>query len=243
MDPQPFALLACSVFEREVELYAAGMTHLAEIRWYEIALHDRPDRLRAELQGAVDELSARSDVGAVALLYGLCGLGTAGLRAGRVPLVLPRAHDCMTLFLGDRERYAQLQRACPSCFWFSPGWNRARRVPGPDRLETLRAELADRFDPEDAEYLVEMERSAWAQHDTAHFVDLGTADAEAEAAYAEGCARWLGWRFRRLPGDPGLLRDLLAGKWDAERFLVVHPGETIAHSPDDRIVRAEAGDR
>jgi len=102
--------------------------------------------------------------------------------------------------------------------------------------------MAAQFEPDDAEYLVEMERAAWAQHDTAFYVDLGTADADHEAAYAEGCAKWLGWNFRRLTGDPTLFRDLLSGNWDPERFLIVRPGERIAHSPDDRIVRAEPAD-
>jgi hypothetical protein len=31
----------------------------------------------------------------VVLAYGLCGGATAGLRAGSIPLVVPRAHDCI----------------------------------------------------------------------------------------------------------------------------------------------------
>ena len=49
-------------------------------------------------------------------------------------------------------------------------------------------------------------------HDTATYLDLGTADAPSEADYARQCAEWLGWKFEHLPGDPSLLRDLLWGR-------------------------------
>ena len=231
------ALLACSVFEREIELLASGAPHIVDSRFYEIALHDRPDELRAKLQAELDSLDARDDIDAVVLAYGLCGLGTAGLRAERHPFVLPRAHDCITVFLGSKERYAEHQRGCPSCIYYTPGWNRARRVPGPDRLAHIREEFSKQFDEEDVEFLIESENQTWAMHDTATYIDLGTADAEDEASYAERCADSLGWKFERIHGDPSLLRDLLWGNWDDERFLTVTPGSVSAHSPDEHIVR------
>lgn len=43
-------------------------------------------------------------------------------------------------------------------------------------------------------------------------------------------------------GDPSLLRALLAGEWDAERFLVVLPGQQTAFSPDDHVVKSAPAD-
>jgi hypothetical protein len=238
--PPRLALLACQVFENEIALLAPGAPHIAETRWFEMGLHDRPDQMRVTLQAALDALDARDDIDAVALAYGLCGCGTAGLRAGRHRLVIPRAHDCIALFMGSKERYAAYQRACPSCYYYTPGWNRNRRVPGPERLEALRVELLKRFDADDVDFLVESEREQWAQHDTVTYLDLGTADAETEAQYARSCAQWLGWKFERMRGEPALLRDLLWGNWsDPERFQIVEPGARLAHAPDERIMRAE----
>ncbi|TVR48646.1 MAG: DUF1638 domain-containing protein [Puniceicoccaceae bacterium] len=235
------ALLACDVFRSEVELHGAGVDGVATTRFFEMGLHDQPDRLRAELQAAIDAFDDRDDIEAVALLYGLCGLGTVGLRSGRHPLVIPRAHDCITVFLGSKERYAEHQRACAGCYYYTPGWNRNRRVPGPEKLEGMRAELAERFDPEDVDYLLEAERENWELHHTASYVDLGTADGAEAEAYAQDCAAWLGWRFERLQGDPDLLRDLLRGRWDEARFQIVPPGRSLAHAPDARIMRLGEG--
>lgn len=237
--PPRFALLACAVFEREIEMLAASSRHIVETRYYEIALHDRPDTLREKLQGEIRSLDARDDIDAIVLAYGLCGRGTAGLQAGRYPFVIPRAHDCITVFLGSKEKYASLQRGCATCYYYTPGWNRARRVPGPDRIAAMRKEYSDRFDEDDVDFLIESEQAAWAMHDTATYIDLGTADAETEADYARECANSLGWKFERIHGDPSLLRDLLDGRWDDERFQIIRPGEVLGHSPDERVLRAE----
>jgi hypothetical protein len=231
--PPRIGLIACSVFESEVQTHAADAAHIAAIRWLEIALHDQPDALRARIQDAVNALEAVDGVEAVALLYGLCGRGAAGLRAGRLPLVIPRAHDCITLFLGNRERFARHQTGVN--YFYTPGWNRARRVPGPDREAWMRQDLANRFDPEDVEFLLETERAAWTHYRAATYVDLGTPDAEREAAYAKSCADALGWRFERLDGDASLLRDLLWGRWDDDRFQVVPPGRELVHVVADRL--------
>ena len=236
--PPRISVLACSVFEREIALHTRNATHLAEIRFFEMGLHDHPDRLRAILQDNLTALEARTDIEAVVLVYGLCGRGTAGLRPARHPLVIARAHDCITLFMGSKEAYAEHQARCPGCYYYTPGWNRGRRVPGPEKLEAIRTEWSTRFDPDEVEYLVATEREQWAAHNTATYLHLGTDDAEAEADYARRCADWLGWRFEALGGDPGLLRDLLWGRWDTDRFQRVNPGEQLDHAPDANIFRA-----
>jgi hypothetical protein len=237
--PPRIALLACSVFEREIAHFARDASHIAETRFFEMGLHDRPDQLRATLRQNLEALDARTDIEAVALAYGLCGRGTAGLQPKHHKLVIPRAHDCITIFMGSKEAYAGHQRRCPSCYYYTPGWNRGRRVPGPERLEALKLELAKKFDSEEVEFLLESEREQWGMHDTVSYLDLGTDDAGTEADYARRCARWLGWKFERLQGDSKLLCDLLRGHWDADRFQVVDPGMSLGHSPDEYIFRAE----
>ncbi|MFT3781332.1 MAG: DUF1638 domain-containing protein [Nibricoccus sp.] len=235
--PPRLALIACSVFEDEIALHAKGADHIVVRVDFDIGLHDRPNVMRAKLQEAIFALDDRNDIEAVILLYGLCGRGTSGLRAGRHKLVIARAHDCMALFLGSKERFAEKQAACPNCYFYTPGWNRARRVPGPERLVALREELAKRFDPEEVDFLVESERALWAAHGHAVYLALGTANAQSEEAYARKCAEGLGWSFEAIAGDATLLKDLLWGRWDEVRFQVVAPGATLQHSVDQAIFK------
>ena len=232
------ALIACSVLEAEIGALCRGGAHIVRREFFEIGLHDRPQVLRSKLEGAVARAEDDPAVRRVALAYGLCGLALVGLAPRRCPLVVPRAHDCITLFLGSRGRYAAIMREEPGTYWYSPGWNQARRVPGPEREAKLREEYAARFGAEEAEALMEMERCAFAQHSVAGYTDLGLPGNEGDRGYAERCAQSLGWRFRHHAGDATLLRDLLHGPWDVGRFLVVRPGERIAHSVDEAVMKA-----
>jgi len=236
--PLSVALVACRVLESEIAALTAGTTHIARREFLEIGLHDQPGVLRSQLTQAIARAEEDPAVQQVVLVYGLCGLALAGLGARRCPLVVPRAHDCITLFLGSKERYASIMREEPGTYWYSPGWNRAQRVPGPEREGKLRSEYTERFGAEEAEELLEMEHGAFAQHSIAGHTDLGLPGDDLHRRYTERCAQHLGWRTKLHPGDPGLLRDLLNGPWDSERFLVLRPGEIIAHVVDASIVKA-----
>ena len=234
------ALIACSVFEKEIVLHTSSSANIGRVQYFEMGLHDRPDILRSTLQEEINQIDARDNIDAIILAYGLCGCGTAGLHSKKHRIVIPRGHDCITVFLGSKERYAKHQKGCASCMYYTPGWNQGRRVPGPERLESLKVELAEKFDDEDdVDFLIESERATWSMHDTSTYIDLGTDDAETEADYAKNCAEWLGWKFQRLEGDPTLLQDLLHGRWDdPARFQIIEPGEQLVFSPDDQIMRA-----
>ena len=49
----------------------------------------------------------------------------------------------------------------------------------------------------------------------------------------------MGWGFDKIPGDPALLKALLAGEWDEKRFLIVPPRHVIRLTGDESIMRAE----
>ncbi len=234
-------LLACRVFEDEIAQYGEGLSHIMEIRFLEVGLHDRPDNLRKEIQAEIDRFDECDSIDVVVLAYALCGLGTSGLRAGRHPLVIPRGHDCITVFMGGKEKFACQQSACPDSYYYTPGWMKAGRCPGPGRLESLREEFSQKFDPDDVDFLLESEKANWAQYGRAVYLDLGTPGAGEYAAEAGKAAASLGWKFERIAGDPSLLRDLLSGWWDAERFQIILPGGRLEHAPDERIFRSAEG--
>ncbi len=233
--PTKFAMIACRVFEEEINLHIPQGAPIGPVEYFELGLHDRPKTMRSTLQAAVDSFNSDDSLTAVLLVYGLCGRGTAGLRAGRHPLVIPRAHDCMTVFMGSAKTYIKHQAAHPDSYYFTPGWMRDRRTPGPERLELIKQELSQKFDPEDVEFLVETERDAWAQHGRAVFIDLATMGADAFAERAAQDAKWLGWQFERICGNPSLLQDLLSGNWDEERFQIVSPGNELRHMANDKV--------
>jgi len=234
----PLTVIACNVLEDEVRHYARSLTHIRRLEFMPQGLHNEPLRLQRELQAAVDRAEADAGTGAIALVYGLCSRGVEDLRHARCPIAIARAHDCVTLFLGGKERYADYLREHPGTYWYSPGWIKSHTPPGPDREARLRREYAAKFDAEDVEYLMEVERGWIAKYDRAAYVGLGVGETARDVAYSRHCAGCLGWSFDQVAGDPRLLIDLLAGCWDEQRFLVVPPHHGIRLTADESIIRA-----
>lgn len=232
-------VIACGVLEPEIRQFSENMDHVIGLVFLPIGLHETPALLQRELQRVIDEAEANPAVETIVMVYGLCGQGVENLRHSRCPLVIARAHDCVTLYLGDRSRYADMQREHPDNYWYHPGWIRDKASPGPDRAEHLRQQYAEKFDEEEVDYLLEMDRAALSHYSRATFVDLGVGDVKRDAAYTQTCAACQNWGFERVPGDPALLLALLSGDWDEERFLIVPPHHVIRTTGDDTIIRAE----
>ena len=101
--------ICCLMMEKEARAALASAGSEAEVVWMEKALHVRPEKLREELQKTLDRVGREIAPDRVLLGYGFCGNALAGLCAGNFELVLPRIDDCITLFIGSRERKAALE--------------------------------------------------------------------------------------------------------------------------------------
>ena len=139
-----------------------------------MGLHDHPDTLRQEIQNQIAQIETDPAVEQIIMIYGMCGGELIGVEAQRCPLIIPRAHDCISLLLGSAERHQTVLRQNPATYFYSPGWIRGKRVPGPDRETYLRELYGQRYpdDPEIIEDLIEADQETFAHHNTAAYVDL-----------------------------------------------------------------------
>lgn len=232
-----YHLIACQVLWRELCHFAALSEHYFTFNFLEQGLHNTPEVLRERMQAAVAAWDEQS-CDAVLLGYGLCSNGLAGIKAGRHKLVVPRAHDCITFFLGTKERYREYFDSHPGTYWYTPGWIECSVQPGKQRHDMMLRQYAEKYGEENAEYLMEMEQGWLKEYNNAAYVDLGFGNNDRHRDYTRECADWLGWKYDELPGDAGLVMDFLNGRWDAQRFLVVEPGQVIAASHDADVIKA-----
>lgn len=115
-------LLSCEIFYREFCAAIARSPHTVDVEFLPKGLHDvGSETMLARLQEAVDRVED-SKYDALLMGYGLCNNGVVGLTARLCPLVIPRAHDCITLFLGSAERYLDYFNAHPGVFFKTTGW-------------------------------------------------------------------------------------------------------------------------
>lgn len=236
--------LSCEALTRMVYLCAANSPHLVDVELVRIGLHNEPINLRVLLQQKIDALS-RQDFDAVVLAYGLCGQATLGLVARDIPLVLPRAHDCITLFLGSRARYQEQFEGNPGTYWYSLDYIERKEASGTfvalgasidsTNIQSKYEEYVEKYGADNADYLMEV-MGAWQGHyNRAAYIDLGIGDGARLEAQTQQEAANRGWNYERLTGNLTLIRRLLNGDW-AQDFLVIQPGQEVAMSYDEEVV-------
>ena len=236
MNNRQFKIIACNVMWREICYYAALSPNVFYLQFLDWGLHTEPDQLRTELQKAVD--ATKDGFDAILLGYGLCSKGVEGIVARKTKLVITRGHDCMTCFLGSKDRFREYFDAHPGTYWYTPGWIENHLAPGQERYEKTYLQYLEKYGEDNAQYLMEMEQDWIHNYTTAAYVDLGVGNTAEYEEYTRQCAGWLKWRFDRLEGDARLIRRMVDGNWDSEAFLIVEPGHRIEATNDERIMRS-----
>lgn len=240
-------LLACEVLAREMCRAAAQSRNTIDLQFLPKGLHDIGQQaMSAGLQQAVDAVSDEQYDG-ILFGYALCNNGIVGVQARKLQIVVPRAHDCIALFLGSRQRYMEYFLSNPGVYYYTSGWVERGELSGElmsqaigTRLGLNRTyeELIAKYGEEDAKYLFE-QLSEWTRrYNQITYIDTQTDPDGRFAGESKRRAAERGWKFEQLEGSTRLLQQLVDGPWSDEDFLVVKPGEQIAPQYDDRIVRA-----
>lgn len=235
--PKRFAVVACHVLWREITYYASQLPNTYEFFFLEQGLHDAPELLQQEIQNTVDKLDF-GNYDAILIGYGLCSKGLRNLTARDIPIVVVKAHDCITFFLGSRERYNKLFSKNPGTYWFTPGWIEDNVMPGPDRELAVREIFEEVYGRENAEFIVKATENWKQNYNAAVYIDLGIGNRDWAREYALRCARYMGWTYKELKGNPSLLLRWLYGNWyDSEDFIILQPGESLTLSYNDEIFK------
>lgn len=243
-------VIACEIAFRELCHLAAQSSNLIDIEFLTQGHHDEPAGGRAEIQRRIDALP-RGKYDAVLIGYGVCSSILPALRATSTPLVIPRAHDCITFFLGSKERYQRCFSERPGTYYFTSGWLecRARRgdvlPPGQGAFMPAHSiagfqrdyeQWVSRFGQEKADYLAEV-MGQWTQNYThGTLIDFGFAQELGLAEQVRAICVKEGWDFEKADGDLGLLRRWLEGDWSEKEFLRVLPGEQVVATFDNAIM-------
>jgi hypothetical protein len=229
-------LISCEVFTREMFDVAARSPHQVDIVTLPKGLHDIGCvGMLARLQAAVDAVD-RDRYDAILLGYGLCNNGIAGLTARSLPLIVPRAHDCMTLFLGSRQRYEQYFRENPGTYFLTSGWLERGEPTGEFRqlsiqhangMDMTLEQLVAKYGEDNATFLWDQLCDQTKHYRQITFIEMGV---EPDGSFRERAAEKAAekqWQFKVEQGNLQLIRRLVHGPWSEDEFLQVPPGERI----------------
>lgn len=246
--PKRLKLISCEIFFREMCLAASRSRNIVDIDFLPKGLHDVGTiKMKRELQQALDRVD-ESRYDAIVLGYGLCNNGLIGLTAKTIPLVLPRAHDCITLFLGSKERYQEYFFSHPGVYFKTTGWIERGEGNGetnqlsiglPFGYDQTYAEWVEKYGVENAQFLLNEIGNLAKNYTQATFIEMGVeVDSRFEdTARAEAEKR--GWAFEKLQGDLSLIQRLLDGEWNPADFQQVPPGHKIVPTFHNDIVTVE----
>jgi len=242
-------LVSCEIFYRELCAAVSRSPNTIDIEFLPKGLHDIGSvGMLARLQEVVDSVES-GKYEAILLGYGLCNNGIAGLTARATPLVVPRAHDCITLFLGGRGKYLEYFTSHPGVYFKTTGWIERGDSRGELRqlsiqrrigLDMSYQELVEKYGEDSARYLWEEMCDFGRNYRQLTFVEMGVEpdDRFERQTREEAAAR--GWQFEKLAGDPSMIQRFVDGKWEPEEFLIVQPGGSIAPTYEEDIIRLDA---
>lgn len=240
-------IIACDVLNREISYLASQSKNYTDVTFMSQGLHNTPDKLREMVQAEVDKANGdfpynyyntcpKYDY--IILGYGLCSNGVVGITSKSVPMIIPRAHDCITLLMGSKELYKTTFEENPGTYWFSGGWIERGWQPSRIKFETLLEDYTQRYGEDNAEFLVEMEQNWVKEYKRAGLITWDCFNNnEYYRDFTKNSSEFLGWDFMEFEGSRALMENILNGQFNDHEVLVVPPGSAVNASYDGDIIK------
>jgi len=240
-------ILACEMIEDEVRLALEGLApeRRPPLVWVESGLHDRPERLRAALQGLIDLLDEGALTGSpvalpsvrpgrgpaaerreevlvppvqeVLLALGFCGKGLEGLVSRRLSLVFPRVDDCISLFLSHGCPREKIPRDSRS-YYLTRGWF--------SHDSSVHQAFVDWTRRYGAERAASLRKAMFQGYERVSLIDTQAYDVADCIDKSQAYADDLELEHVIVPGSTKLLERLFGGDRGGE-IVTVPPGEAI----------------
>ncbi len=223
---QPIVVIACQVFQGLIERYIPDDLG-SKITFLDYGLHSVPKKLTQSLQVTLDSIEEPS---IVVLGYGLCGNGLHGIQAGKHFLLIPKADDCIAIFLGSQEIYKREFTSNPGTYYLTKGWLES----GSNPLDEYQ-KYADKYGEEKAAWIMDQQykhykRIAFVSHNQA---DLETYRPKA-GEVVKYCSQW-GMNYEEIMGSGAFLIRLVEtiGYFDRAAdndIIIIPPGGELIQS-------------
>ena len=223
--------IACRVLKNEIELAAEHSPHTIGYDYIEAGLHDRPGELRETLQAAINK-SNEEEWDYLFVGYGLCGRGTIGITTDRIPLVIPRTHDCIALFLGSNREYFTQFGSCPGTYYLSASWFQEKALPQLSHKQSfLPAEdefkhYAEKYGTENAEFIYDFFNRWRKNYKRVAFISTGVPKEDDYKSIAREFANAHNLQYEEIESEGTFILKSVNGDWDEQDFLILKPGYT-----------------
>lgn len=209
-----YLVIACNIMKDDLLRFE---TNGISFVFLEQSLHRTPQKMGPKIQ---EEIEKADQWGGdyIILSYGLCSNGILGVKSRCHSIVIPRVHDCIALFLGSPEKYAEEHRKEPGTYYLTKGWIEEGKSP-----LGVYHEYCQRYDKETAEWVIREELKNYTR---IALVDMGSQLSETHREHAMENARFLGLKYEEIKGSLEFFEKMLRGWWDKD-FIILKPGEEV----------------
>jgi len=222
-------VIACKVLRPDIQDAAKKAGLDVDFEFLPFGLHNTPAELTREVQKQIDAASASGKYEKIILGYGICGKGTVNIQSRQIPLVIPQAHDCITLFLGSAAEYKEQFGKCPGTYYFTKGWFDEN----PNYEVSLRIGLnietpGKTYTPDELQIMEEFLAGWQKNYSRAVFVRSSENDEdECYRKITKDIAQGYGWKYEEFIGSTELMEKVLTAEKSSDEVLMVPSGHKL----------------
>ena len=194
-------------------------TRPIDLHILEQGLHNTPKLMPGHICDKVIEVAA-SQPEEIILGYGLCSNGVVGVGGGRVSMVAPRCHDCISMLLGSAERYQEVFKQNPGTIYLSAGWMEA----GDDPLANMLAKYIPRLGEQKAMRAITLELANYT-----HFcyINNGLGDQQLLQARTREHCRIFKKQYKEIQGSLEYFEKLVDSPLEGPEIIRLAPGQKL----------------
>ena len=207
-------IVACETLKEELNLVMKNRNSDLPVFWVDSGKHAWPDKLRISVQETLDGLPAQYKT--VLLLFGFCGNAMVGIRSGSRTLILPKAADCIPLFIGslkERDTYGT------DIYFFTGGY-----INSGGSIASDTSKVYERYGEKRGLYIL---KKMLGHYRSFAVIDTGAFDVADVQSRVEKFAKPLDIPVKTIPGSLRFINALVSGDWNKDEFLILEPGKTI----------------
>jgi len=197
MIPMKVGIVACEVFEKEIDLLTEGDHDIVYKEYVEFGEHIFPEKMKETLIKKVNALEGKVD--SVFLGYGVCQSLKGVTNSLRVPTIMLEADDCIGTFL-TQAGYEAERKKCTGTWFAIPFFSDMA-------IEKLTKEMhLDKIkNPKyDAMWFI---RKFFEGYSRALYVDTGIGERESYESKSMDFAQLLNLRHESMDGTLALLKE------------------------------------
>lgn len=237
--------VGCEIIHREACRLAADSPYQIDLQFLPKGLHDLETAdMRSRLQQAIDSVPDTKDYKAIILGYARCNDGVTEVYARSIPLIIPRAHDCITFFFGSRSAYQDYFDAHPGTYFMTTGWyerNNAevegtQGVMAKLGLTESYEQMVEKYGRENADFIVSTMGDGLQNYSRYCYIRMGVGPEDQFIEDTRRKAQERGWEFECRSGDWSLLERLFRGQWDGEDIIIVPPHHKLVAHNDHQVL-------